>query len=108
MQKVSQITNEKVINKLREVLDPELNYNIVDLGLVYEIKVQKNKVKVVMTLTYVGCPLGSLVKKLVEDKLKELPGISDVYFQLTFDPPWSPARMNEEVRLELNLPFSAN
>jgi|SRR3990167_5952098 len=108
MQKIHQVTKEEIFTKLREVLDPELNYNIVDLGLVYEIKVQKNKVKVVMTLTYPGCPLGSLVKKLVEDKLKELTGVSEVNFQFTFTPPWDPSRMSEEVRLELNLPFSAN
>ena len=108
MQKIHQVNKEEILTKLREVLDPELNYNIVDLGLVYEIKVQKNKVKVVMTLTYPGCPLGSLVKKLVEDKLKELTGVSEVNFQFTFTPPWDPSRMSEEVRLELNLPFSAN
>src|SRR3989344_5381443 len=101
MQKIHQVTKEEIFTKLREVLDPELNYNIVDLGLVY-------KIKVVMTLTYPGCPLGSLVKKLVEDKLKELTGVSEVNFQFTFTPPWDPSRMSEEVRLELNLPFSAN
>jgi|SRR3989344_3309815 len=108
MQKIHQVNKEEILTKLREVLDPELNYNIVDLGLVYEIKVQKNKVKVIMTLTYPGCPLGGLVKKLVEDKLKELPGISEVDSQFTFTPPWDPSRMSEEARLEVNLPLSIN
>lgn len=105
MQKIHQVKKEEILTKLREVLDPELSYNIVDLGLVYDLKVQDNTVKILMTLTYPGCPLGALVRDLVTNKLKELKGIKKIDLKLTFTPPWNPSLMSEEARLELNLPI---
>ncbi len=86
------ITKKNVEEKLLEVMDPELNISIVDLGLVYYITVdEKNKVvTITMTLTTIGCPLISLIEQEVKNKLKEI-GVPEknVKIDLTFDPPWS-------------------
>lgn len=90
------ISQEQVIDKLRECLDPELGVNIVDLGLVYGVYIEGNRVSVLMTLTTPGCPLDSYFTKDITTKLKALKGISDVSVELTFDPPWSPTKMSPE------------
>lgn len=84
------------MGKLRECLDPELGVNIVDLGLVYAVYIEGNRVNVLMTLTTPGCPLDSYFTKDITTKLKALKGISDVSVELTFDPPWSPTKMSPE------------
>lgn len=97
------ITEEKVIERLKEVLDPELHINIVDLGLIYEVKVKENDVFILMTLTFPGCPLGGIINKEVKDKLSKLEGIGEIILQITFDPPWDLTKVKEEVRMELGL-----
>jgi len=102
------ITEKQVKEKLKTVIDPELKVNIVDLGLVYKIQVtsnkkQETKIKILMTLTTPGCPLAGMFDALVKNGLKELPGIDvarDVEIELTFDPPWGPHLMKEELRVE--------
>ena len=97
--------NEKQIkNKLTEVMDPELNISIVDLGLIYQIKVIKNKVKVIMTLTTVGCPLFSLIENDIKDKIKEL-GIKEenIILDLTFDPPWTMEMVSKKGKAMLGI-----
>jgi len=98
------ITNKTILSKLSEVMDPELNISIVDLGLVYEAKLVKNKVKVLMTLTTIGCPLFSLIETQVKDKIKEL-GFkdSDITLELTFDPPWSMEKMSKKAKAMLGI-----
>jgi metal-sulfur cluster biosynthetic enzyme len=98
------ITEKIIREKLSEVMDPELNISIVDLGLVYETKIIKNKIKIAMTLTTIGCPLFSLIEKQVKDKIAEL-GIEekDVNLELTFDPPWSMEKMSEKAKALLGI-----
>lgn len=98
------ITQKAIINKLIEVMDPELNISIVDLGLVYDTQITKNKVKIIMTLTTIGCPLFSLIEVQVKDKIKEL-GIKekDISLELTFDPPWSMEKMSKKGKAMLGI-----
>lgn len=90
------ISQEVVIEKLKQCLDPELGINIVDLGLVYAVSIEGSKAYVLMTLTTFGCPLDTYFVKDITNKLKSLSGISDVSVEFTFDPPWSSARMSPE------------
>jgi len=97
--------NKKTIkDKLKQVLDPELGVSIVDLGLVYEIKIEKKRVKIVMTLTTIGCPLFSLIENEIKNRLKEI-GLKEeeIELELTFDPPWSIERMSNEARAMLGI-----
>ena len=86
---------------LRRVKDPELNLNIVDLGLVYEIDVVGDLVRVDMSLTSPGCPSGPDIMKEAEDQLRALPGVGDVEMNLVWSPPWPPARIEPRVRAYL-------
>ena len=88
--------------------DPELNVNIVDLGLIYKVKIKKEKSKkkiyILMTLTTPGCPLGGMFEALVAHVFKDVPGFDpekDLKIELTFDPPWTPEMMSEEARINL-------
>ncbi|MBI3619541.1 metal-sulfur cluster assembly factor [Candidatus Roizmanbacteria bacterium] len=99
------ISEKRVREKLSEVLDPELNISIVDLGLVYEVKVLKNNgIYLKMTLTTIGCPLFSLIEQEVKSKLRELGIANDkIKIALTFDPPWSMERMSERAKAMLGM-----
>lgn len=90
------VTQDQIIDKLRQCLDPELGVNIIDLGLVYGVSVEGSRVHVLLTLTTPGCPLDAYFTRDITSKLKALKGISDVSVELTFDPPWSPAKMSPE------------
>ncbi|OGD98625.1 hypothetical protein A3A49_02135 [Candidatus Curtissbacteria bacterium RIFCSPLOWO2_01_FULL_38_11b] len=90
------ISQEQIIDKLRQCLDPELGINIIDLGLVYGVSIESSRVNILMTLTTPGCPLDSYFVKDITSKLKSLKGISDVSVELTFDPLWSPSKMSQE------------
>lgn len=97
------IKNADVMAKLKEVLDPELHVNIVDLGLIYEVKVQKNDVWILMTLTFPGCPLGSIIHKEVKEKLDSLKGIGKINLKITFDPPWDFSKITQEGKDQLGI-----
>ncbi len=101
---MKKFSEKQIKNKLTEVMDPELNISIVDLGLVYKTKLIKNKVKVVMTLTTIGCPLFSLIETQIKDKIKEL-GYKDenIILELTFDPPWSMEKMSKKAKAMLGI-----
>jgi len=97
---MSNITKEDVINVLREVYDPEIPVvNIVDLGLIYDIKIENNVVYIKMTLTAPGCPLAGLIvdyiKNIVKEKIRE---VKDVQVEIVWDPPWTPERMSPKAR----------
>ena len=98
------IDKKTIKNKLKQVLDPELGISIVDLGLIYEIKIEKEKVKIVMTLTTIGCPLFSLIEEEIKNRLKEL-GLKEeeIELELTFDPPWTIERMSKEAKAMLGI-----
>ena len=85
---------------LRQVIDPELGCNIVDLGLVYGIAIDGAKVTVTMTLTTPGCPMHESIAWGVQSVLLNLEGVEEVDVQLVWDPPWTPARMSEDARAQ--------
>lgn len=93
---------EKVIERLKTIYDPELPVDIYELGLVYEVITNPNGVlKIVMTLTAPGCPVADQIIQDVERGLKSIDGVKEVRVEITFDPPWDRDMMSEEARLEL-------
>ncbi|ASJ01817.1 ring hydroxylating protein [Thermococcus profundus] len=99
-----QLTKELVLEKLKEVVDPEIGIDVVNLGLIYELEVRPdNTVYVKMTMTTPGCPMTMWILRAVEDKILEIPGVKDAEIELTFDPPWSPDMVSEEYKKKLGL-----
>ena len=98
------VTEQQIKNALSEVYDPELNISIVDLGLVYDVKIEGEKVTIIMTLTTIGCPLFDTIELDVKSKLEEI-GVHDenVKLELTFDPPWSMEKMSENAKAMLGI-----
>src|SRR5690606_35275081 len=97
-------TKDDVIEGLKNVYDPEIGINIVDLGLVYDTEIADNgDVLVTMTLTSLGCPLGPVIMQEVNNALKDLPGIGETDVKLVWSPPWSPENMSEEAKDELGI-----
>jgi len=95
-------TEEEVREALKQVYDPELNINVVDLGLVYGTDVDADgNVHVTMTLTSPGCPIGPMVGEMVQDALAPLEGVKQVDVDVVWTPPWRPEMMSEEAKLEL-------
>jgi metal-sulfur cluster biosynthetic enzyme len=96
-------TREEVVEALHQVEDPELGMDIVDLGLLYDVELEGagEKVKVIYTLTSMGCPAGAMISEDIERVVRELPGVDDVESEVTFDPPWSPERMSEDAKFIL-------
>jgi metal-sulfur cluster biosynthetic enzyme len=91
------ITKKKIIEALKEVVDPELGINVIDLGLIYDIKIEDENVFIKMTLTSPFCPMSQFLASEVENKIKEL-GAKNVKVQLVFEPPWSPERMSKKAK----------
>jgi metal-sulfur cluster biosynthetic enzyme len=87
------VTEDQVKMALRRVKDPELNLNIIDLGLVYAIRVEGAKVMVDMSLTSPGCPSGPEIMTGVEEALRAIPGVQDASVNLVWTPMWSPDRI---------------
>ena len=86
---------------LSNVIDPELGIDIISLGLVYRIEIDGSRVGILMTLTVPGCPMSASIKADVESTLRSLIWIKEVQVELTFDPPWTPDRLNAQARLQL-------
>lgn len=97
------ISADLVNMALKGCYDPEINVNIVDLGLVRSVEVDGNSVRVQMTLTAPGCPMGDTIVDEVRETLRQLPGVEQVTVGLAFDPPWSPDSMTEDARRQLGL-----
>ncbi len=94
----------KLVSALKSVYDPEIPVDIYELGLIYKVDVADNKdVTVDMTLTAPGCPVAGEMPGMVKDALMGVDGIGEVTVNMTFDPPWTPERMSEEAKLELNM-----
>jgi metal-sulfur cluster biosynthetic enzyme len=97
-------TRDDVFAGLKNVYDPEIGINIVDLGLVYDSEIAENgDVLVTMTLTSIGCPLGPVIMQEVNNALKDLPGIGKTDVKLVWSPPWSPDLMTEDAKDELGI-----
>ena len=97
------VDDAALIEALREVIDPELMINIVDLGLVYSINHTDRKVNVDMTLTSPACPAGPQIIMQSKMALEKVPGVDVAEIKLTMSPPWTPARMTDEARDQLGI-----
>ncbi|MBE9480557.1 MAG: SUF system Fe-S cluster assembly protein [Bacteroidetes bacterium] len=94
----------KIIETLKTVFDPEIPVNIYDLGLIYKINIDDDKnVKILMTLTSPNCPVAENIPAEINEKVKTVEGIKDVEVELTFEPPWNKDMMSETALLELGL-----
>jgi metal-sulfur cluster biosynthetic enzyme len=105
-------SEENIYKCLSKVIDPELNIDIVSMGLIYDVTIStvqnqqgaQEKIHVLMSLTTPGCPLAGVLKQMVLDQISEIDGINpkeDVDVEITFDPPWMMDMMTEEARAEL-------
>jgi probable FeS assembly SUF system protein SufT len=99
---------DKIQTQLRTCFDPEIPVNIVDLGLIYNTVViplgmNDHRVEVVMTLTAPGCGMGPVLLGEVEEKIRQILGVTDVKVDLVFDPPWDRSMMSDEAKLQLGL-----
>jgi metal-sulfur cluster biosynthetic enzyme len=90
------ILNEtRALEALRQVIDPEIGCNIVDLGLIYSVAISGGNVLVTMTLTTPGCPMGESIAAGVQQALLALDGVTGAEVEVVFDPPWNPAMMTD-------------
>ncbi len=94
-------TRDDVVEALRQVEDPELGMDIVELGLFYDAEVEGGTVKIRYTLTSLGCPVGPMIEEDIHRVVSELPGVERVEPELTWDPPWSPERMSDDAKFIL-------
>ena len=97
------VAKEQVYNELKKVMDPELHISIVDLGLIYEVEVKDSQADVLMTLTFPGCPLGSIIHQEINEKLATLRGVEKINLKITFDPPWDFSKVSEVAKQELGI-----
>ncbi|SRR6056297_1486813 len=98
------VTEEQVMNALGNVYDMEIGFDVVSLGLIYNVDIdEENNVHVDMTLTTPMCPLAGMMVEDAKSKVSEVEGINEVDVELTFDPPWDPSKASEEVRRLLGI-----
>jgi metal-sulfur cluster biosynthetic enzyme len=98
------VSKELVMEKLTDVFDPELQMSIVELGLIYDVEINGDTVKVTYTLTTPGCPLGPVIDGQIHDALMGIPGVRYVDPVLTFSPPWDPRTMaSDDVKMALGI-----
>ena len=96
------VTVEDVHEALREVIDPELGLDFVELGLIYDVEISDDgTVHVIFTLTSPGCPIGPQVSEQIDEFVGELDGVTAVASTMTFSPPWTPERMSEDAKFAL-------
>ncbi len=101
---MTSLQEDLVMENLRQIVDPELGINIVDLGLIYEVKVEDNNVKIKMTLTSPGCPVGAVLQGQCHAAAKKLPWAQEVNVQLVWIPRWDPKTMaSEEAKMDLGI-----
>jgi FeS assembly SUF system protein len=94
----------KIVAALKTVYDPEIPVDIYELGLIYKVDVSDEKnIAVDMTLTAPGCPVAGEMPGMVKSALEGIDGVGEITVNMTFDPPWTPERMSEEAKLELNM-----
>ena len=92
----------KIVDILKTIYDPEIPVDVYELGLIYEVKIDAdNNVTIEMTLTSPNCPVAESMPKEVEDKVKRHPDVKDAKVNIVFDPPWDKSMMSEEAQLEL-------
>ncbi len=96
-------TKDQVYEALHACYDPEIPVNIVDLGLIYDVDINEDKVNVKMTLTAPGCGMGEMIASDARQKILELPGVSEAKVDLVWDPPWDPSKISEEAKQKLGI-----
>jgi metal-sulfur cluster biosynthetic enzyme len=94
-------TREEVIEALRQVEDPELGMDIVDLGLLYDVEVEGPKVKVIHSLTSIGCPAGPMIQEDIDSVTRTIPGVDEVEIELVWEPAWTPDKMSDDAKFIL-------
>ena len=94
---------DKVIEEIKKIYDPEIPVNIYELGLIYDIVVDKKNISVKMTLTTPNCPVAESLPKEVKDSIMQLEEVDKVDLDLVWEPPWDKSMMSEAAKLELNL-----
>lgn len=100
----AKVTEAEIIEKLRDCYDPEIPVNLYDLGLIYKIDVlEPGSVRIEMTLTSPACPVAGTLPGEVELKVKELDSITQATVEVVWEPPWTPEKMSEAARLQLNM-----
>lgn len=102
--KTQQITEAAIYNALRECYDPEIPVNLVDLGLIYDVKIIDDWVGVKMTLTSPGCGMSGIISQNVRNAVLKVPGVKDADVRIVWQPAWSPALMSEAAKKKLGLP----
>lgn len=98
------MTNDDIYQALKEVKDPELGENIVDLGLIYSVKIDGERVDIQMTLTTPGCPLATVIIQMMRDALASIPGFNpelNAHIEIVWDPPWTIDMISEEAKANL-------
>ncbi len=98
-----EVDEANVWEALRTVYDPEIPVNVVDLGLIYDCRIEGNDVAITMTLTAPGCGMGPVLVDDIEYRVRKVPNVENVKVELVFDPPWSREMMSEEAQLELGV-----
>ena len=94
-------STDQVMDALRDVIDPELGLDFVELGLIYDVTIEDGTVSVLYTLTTPGCPIGPQVSEQIDEFVSELDGVDEIRSTLTFDPAWSPERMSDDAKFAL-------
>ena len=97
-------TEQEVFDVLKNCYDPEIPVNIVDLGLIYDVKIDGNKVNVKMTLTARGCHMSTQISEDAKSKILSLPSVSDAVVEVVWDPPWNPEMITVDGKKKLGLP----
>jgi metal-sulfur cluster biosynthetic enzyme len=101
----TQISEESVYNALRECYDPEIPVNLVDLGLIYDVKIIDDWVGVKMTLTSPGCGMSGMISQNVRNRVMKLDGVKECDVRIVWQPAWSPAMMSAEAKKKLGMPI---
>ena len=102
------VAKEDVVKALKTVNDPEIGIDIVDLGLVYDLKIDDDSVTIKMTMTAPSCPLTDWILFDAQKKVEEMDGVSKCDIELVWDPPWTPDMISDEARKMLNLDNSSH
>ena len=97
------VTKDDVLEALKEVFDPEIPVNVVDLGLIYDCQVEEGDVRVKMTLTFPGCGMGPYISQQAEWRVAELDGVEDIEVEMVYEPPWTPDMITEDGKAQLGL-----
>lgn len=98
------VSESEIVEALKQCYDPEIPVNLVDLGLIYDIKIIDDWVGVKMTLTSPGCGMSGMISQNVRNRVLKVPGVNDADVRIVWDPVWTPARMSADAKRKLGVP----